>query len=75
MVPGYLAGGARTNWVDRIGWFDAAVWKGEPIIPMVDTFPTPHLRGWRCTSCRLLLIDYGAGVVHFDSPSEKAKSR
>ncbi|HYK92591.1 MAG TPA: PF20097 family protein [Thermoplasmata archaeon] len=63
MSPGYLAFLNRLNWVDRIGMMDASVFKGETIVGMLDTVGmTGHLAGWRCPNCRIMTLDYGAGV-------------
>jgi hypothetical protein len=64
MSPGYLAMIGRANWVDSIGYFDASVFKGETVIGNLDVIlSTAHLRGWRCTGCGLMTIDYRAGSV------------
>jgi hypothetical protein len=77
MDAGFMAvqGGARMNWVKKIGFFDAAWWfRGEKIIGITDGMVTsPHLRGWRCTDCRLMLLDYGAGILDVISLTEQPK--
>jgi Domain of unknown function (DUF6487) len=64
MTAGYLAVANRANWVDRVGSFDAAFWKGDTVVGNFDMLARTagHLRGWRCTRCQLMLLDYGAGI-------------
>ncbi len=63
MASGYLAFGGRANWVDDLGSIDTAVGTGDTIVGM-PLVRFPHLPGWRCTKCRLALLDYGAGVLY-----------
>jgi len=73
MEPGFIATAGRLNWVTELGTLDSAVGVGEPIIRAVDSaVKISHLRAWRCTNCRLILVDYGLGVIH-TSRETKAK--
>jgi hypothetical protein len=65
MEQGFMSVDPTVKWVDSLGWPGSSAFQGEPLIGIGDTFPiTPHLRAWRCSKCGLILIDYGAGVVH-----------
>jgi hypothetical protein len=59
MTAGFLALGGRANWVSHEGMFDASVFTGDTIVGNVDLLAgTPHLSGWRCENCSLLLLQY-----------------
>jgi uncharacterized protein DUF6487 len=58
MQPGFAALINRMNWVERIGVFDASVFKGETMVPM-PLVGAAHIPGFRCASCRIATLDYG----------------
>ena len=59
MSPGFLALSGRANWVGRVGAFDSRAFKGDNIVGMAERLAgTAHLRGWRCESCLLMLLEY-----------------
>ncbi len=66
----------RANWVEELGWFDAAWFKGDTIVGVADTMlSVPHLRAWRCLDCGMVLLDVGSGVIYSPLPGEPAKPR
>lgn len=73
MTAGYVAFQGRTTWVGRIGALDASGLKGENLIGLTDATKFPHFRSWRCTACRLVLMDYGS-VLYARWFWEKEKS-
>ncbi len=65
MATGFVAIGGRMNWVDKMGVWDARVFKGESLITLMDTSSkVPHFRSWRCKQCGWVLMDYGRGFLY-----------
>jgi len=66
MSEGYVASAYRLNWVDHVGLMDATVFKGDPLVGVTDTLGgTAHIHSWRCTDCKVVLMDYGARIHYW----------
>lgn len=72
MAPGFGVIGGVLKWVDHIATLDLSpLVNGEVVVNSRDSLRVPHLRGWRCTRCGVIVLDYGVGVL-FNTEKDKA---